>query len=128
MLPIGGGMLFQFGFRSRKPVPLETSGTPRGFGRRKVDQMAATVELSTWGRWLLGILITALVSLLALGYGAMDRRINALEVWRTEQASYQADMARQIGEIAARQQMVIQRLNENSTKLDRLLELYIQKR
>ena len=123
MLPIGGGALFQFGFRPRRAEPVAMRESERPLGRRRADAMAATVELSTWGRWLLGILIAALISLLSIGYASIDRRVNALEVWRTEQAAYQTNIAREIAEIATRQQMVIKRLDENGAKLDELLRL-----
>ena len=88
--------------------------------------MAQVVELGTWGRWLLAILITAIMTLLTMGYAAMDRRMMVLENWRSEQGTYQTTLAREVGEIATRQQAVLKRLDENSMKLDRLLELYFQ--
>jgi uncharacterized coiled-coil protein SlyX len=71
----------------------------------------------------MGILLATITTLAMLTYNHIDGRVRELESWRAIQAAQQADIARQLGEVTARQQMVIQRLDANGAKLDDLLRV-----
>lgn len=122
MVPMIGALFHVRYQESRQPEPLDMSGLPaRVAGRRKADAMTQLVELGVWGRWVIAFLAAAILSLCALAWNGHERRIVLLEEARVKSQEADSALAVSIAEIAVRQQMVIQKLNENAVKLDELI-------
>jgi len=82
--------------------------------------------LETWGRWILGGLLTTIIALILVQWASMDRRMSALEDWRARHTEVEIQQTAQLALVTARQEQVLARLDRNADKLDELLRLYYQ--
>lgn len=82
--------------------------------------------LDTWGRWILGGLLTTIIALILVQWAALDARMAALEKWRESHSDVETAQATQLAIVVTNQQQVMRRLDENAVKLDELLRLYYQ--
>ena len=82
--------------------------------------------IDTWGRWILGGLLTTIIALILVQWKSLDNRMTAVETWRDKHMEIETVQMTQLATVVARQEQVLRRLDENSAKLDELLKLYYQ--
>lgn len=74
--------------------------------------------LNTWALWLIGGLLTAVISLTLVEWHAYEVRIEGLELFRAEHLTMEAGQAQSLATVIANQQMVLRRLDIVERKLD----------
>ena len=82
--------------------------------------------LDTWGRWILGGLLTTIIALILVQWASLDNRMGALEKWRESHSEIESRQAEALAVVTSNQMQVLRRLDENALKLDELLRLYYQ--